>query len=52
VTKLDPGNISAKVGNYKSTAGVNNASNASINSIELYKLYGHLSIVEPDKMVG
>ena len=52
VTKLDPGNISAKVSNYKSVAGVNNASNASTNSIELYKLYCHLSIVELNKMVG
>ena len=52
VTKLDPANISAKVGNYKSVAGVNNASNASTNTIGLYKQYGHLSIEELDKMVG
>ncbi|MCK5100209.1 MAG: hypothetical protein KAR45_19015 [Desulfobacteraceae bacterium] len=51
VTKLDPVNISAKVGSYKSVAGVNNASNASTNTIELYLKHGHLSIDELDKMV-
>ena len=52
VTKFDPANISAKVGNYKSVAGVNNASNVSTNTIELYLKHGHLSIDELDKMVG
>jgi len=50
--KLDPSNISAKIGNYKSVAGVNNASNASINTIEIYQKYGHLSIEELEKMVS
>ncbi len=44
--KLDPTNISAKVGNYKSVAGVNRASNASKNTVEIYKKYGHLLIDE------
>ena len=43
-TKLSPGNLSAKVSNYKSVAGINKASNASVNTIEIYKKYGHLSI--------
>lgn len=51
-TNLDPGNISAKVSNYKSVAGVNNASNASVNTVELYKKYGHLSIQELEKFVS
>ena len=42
VTKLDPTNISAKVGNYKSVAGVNKASNASTNTIELYLKHGSI----------
>jgi len=50
-TNLDPGNISAKVCNYKSVAGVNYASNASVNTVELYKRYGHLSIKELENLV-
>lgn len=52
VTKLDPANISAKVGNYKSVAGVNKPSNASTNTIGLYQKYEHLSIDELEKRVG
>jgi hypothetical protein len=51
ITQLEPGNISAKVGNYKSVAGVNNASNASVNTIELYEKYRNHSIQELDKLV-
>jgi len=46
ITNLDPGNISAKVSNYKSVAGVNNHSNASVNTIKFYKEYCDLSIKE------
>jgi hypothetical protein len=51
VTKLDVGNISAKVCNYKSVAGVNNDSNASIKTIEFYKRYGKLSSPEIQKII-
>lgn len=46
VTKLSPGNLSAKVSNYKSVAGINKPSNASKNTIEIYKKHGQLSIIE------
>lgn len=46
VTGLEPGNISAKVSNFKSVAGVNNNSNASVNTINFYSKYGKLSIQE------
>lgn len=42
-TKLSAENISAKVGNFKSVAKINNKSNASINTVEIYNNYGHLS---------
>lgn len=51
ITKLDPGNISAKIGNYKSVAGINNHSNASTNTIKFYKKYGHLSINEIESVI-
>ena len=50
-TMLDAGSISAKVSNYKSVAGVNNASNASVNTVVLYQNYGHLSVQELEKLV-
>jgi len=46
LTKLDAGNISAKISNYKSVAGINKPSNASKNTKQLYKKYGHLSVTE------
>jgi hypothetical protein len=46
ITKLDPSNISAKIGNYKSVAGINNHSNASDNTVKFYKKYGELSVHE------
>jgi hypothetical protein len=52
VTNLDPGNISAKVCNYKSVAGVNNASNASVNTVELYRKYGHFSIKKLESLIN
>jgi len=52
ITKLEPGNISAKVGNYKSVAGVNNHSNASINTIKFYEKYSSLSIQEIENILN
>ena len=49
---LDAGNISAKVCNYKSVAGVNNASNASVNTVCLYKKHGHLSVAELEALIA
>jgi hypothetical protein len=51
VTNLDVGNISAKVCNYKSVAGVNNESNASTKTIEIYRRYRKLSIPEIQKII-
>lgn len=51
VTNLDAGNISAKVSNYKSVAGINNASNASVNTVRLFKQYGHLTIQELKRII-
>lgn len=43
---LDVGNLSAKVSNYKSVAGVNKPSNASENTIAMYKRHGRKSSAE------
>ncbi len=45
-TALDAGSISAKVSNFKSVAGINNASNASVNTVKVFKQYAHLTIKE------
>lgn len=52
VTNLSVGNISAKVCNYKSVAGVNKDSHASANTIKLYKRYGKHSIPEIQRRIG
>ena len=44
VVNLDVGNLSAKVSNYKSVAGVNNPSHHSTNTERIYKKYGRLSV--------
>jgi len=49
-TNLDPTNISAKVSNFKSVAGVNKPSNASTNTIEIYNKYRKLSVIELEKL--
>jgi hypothetical protein len=51
-TNLDAGNISAKVSNYKSVANINNASNASENTKEIYKKYNHLSLREIQDLIN
>ncbi len=48
---LDKGNISAKVSNYKSEAGINNTSNSSKETIEIYKRYKDLSIKEVKNLI-
>jgi hypothetical protein len=50
--KLSPTNLSAKVSNYKSVSGVNNKSNASINTIELYNKYKNYSVQELKNLIG
>ena len=50
-TNLDPGNLSAKVSNYKSVAGINKPSNASTNTIELYNKYKNFSIQELESLL-
>lgn len=44
-------NISAKVGNYKSEANINNASNSSKETIKIYKKYKNLSTKEIRKLI-
>ena len=51
-TNLDAGNISAKVSNYKSVAGINKPSNASVNTKEIYKRYSSFSLTEVETLVG
>ena len=51
ISGLEPGNISAKVCNYKSMAGINNNSNASQNTKEIFNTYGSLSISELERMI-
>jgi len=51
ITGLDPANISAKVGNYKSLAGINKSSHASVNSKNVYERYGRLTIDALEAMV-
>jgi len=48
---LTSGSISAKVSNYKSLAGINNASNYSTNSKLIYEKYNKLSIIELEKLI-
>ncbi len=43
ISGLDAGSVKAKIGNYKSVAGVTGKSNASKNTKFIYGKYGHLS---------
>jgi len=45
-TKLDTGNISAKIGNIKSLAGINKQSNVSKNTKRLFTQYKDYTIEE------
>jgi len=51
-TNLDAGNISAKVSNYKSVAGINNASHASYDTKQTYLKYKELSIEELEELIN
>ena len=51
ITRLDWTNISAKVTNLKSVAGVIGESNASRNTREIYARYGLLSIPELEALL-
>ncbi|QTH63344.1 hypothetical protein J1N51_11465 [Psychrosphaera ytuae] len=51
ITDLKATSINAKVSNYKSVAGINNPSNASSNTIEIYKKYSNLSIAELELLI-
>ena len=50
-TNLDAGNISAKVSNYKSVAGINNNSNASSDTKETYSKYKDYSIEKLEELI-
>lgn len=52
VTRLEYTNISAKVTNYKSVAGVIGESNASVNTREIYARHGLQSIPEIEALLG
>ena len=51
-TSLEAGNISAKVSNYKSVAGINNNSNASNDTKQSYSKYKDLSIKELEDIIN
>jgi hypothetical protein len=51
-TNLDAGNISAKVSNYKSVAGINNSSNASSDTKENYFKYKDYSIEKLEELIS
>ncbi len=50
-TNLDVGNISAKVSNYKSVAGINKPSNASQNTKEIYEKYKNFTVKELEDLI-
>ncbi len=52
ITNLEAGNISAKVSNYKSVAGVNKPSNASTNTVETFEKYKNHSIAELEMLIS
>lgn len=52
ITGIPTGSISAKVCNYKSLAGVNADSNASVNTVRIYKDYGQRSVRELEDVLG
>jgi hypothetical protein len=49
---LSKENISAKVSNYKSIAGINNKSNASKNTQIVYETYAHKSIPQLEQIIA
>ena len=51
ITNLTAGSISAKISNYKSVAKINNASNASKNTIRIYTKYKDFSIEKLENLL-
>jgi len=51
ITNLEATNISAKISNYKSVAGINNHSNASKITIQFYNKYKTTTIEEIQKII-
>ena len=51
-TNLDAANISAKVSNYKSVAGINNNSNASSDTRNNYTMYKDFSIDKLEELIS
>ena len=43
ISGIPEGSVKAKIGNYKSVAGITGHSNASVESQSMYRNYGHLS---------
>jgi len=52
LSKLDVGNISAKVSNYKAVSGINKPSHASNNTIDIYKRYCDYSISQLKELIS
>ncbi len=45
------GSVKAKIGNYKSVAGVTGHSNASKNTLSMYKNHGHLNSTQLQNLI-
>lgn len=50
-TGIPTGSLHAKIGNYKSVAGVIGKSNASKNTREVFEKYGQMPIVDLEQLV-
>ncbi|MDA1379613.1 hypothetical protein PCI56_06660 [Plesiomonas shigelloides subsp. oncorhynchi] len=48
---LTVGSVKAKIGNYKSVAGITGHSNASQNTLNMYKNHGHLNSTQLQKLI-
>ena len=48
---LTVGSVKAKIGNYKSVAGVTGHSNASQNTLSMYKSHGHLNSTQLQMLI-
>lgn len=51
-TKIEADRLSARVSDFKSAAGLNQSSHASMNTVRLYKKYRHTSIRELERMLS
>lgn len=51
VSGLSVGSVKAKIGNYKSVAGVTGHSNASQNTLSMYRNHGHLGSSQLQELV-